>query len=177
LLAVTTNGSDAIDGRVFASIPLERGVLECLKMRTRCFANAKRGYPQLYETYEFNCLPEWYVAGSSEAYDDPSDQNKLQRLSYDAEPVEGGPFGESHCAALNRLDLREINSLVIPTSELPGAGNLRTECLQLVMSLYSDTSEVVDLRWFCYLKHTDVELRTTEFNSEDIGRWLGELAQ
>ena len=28
----------------------------------------------------------------------------------------------------------------------------------------------------CYIKHTDVELRTTEINSEDIDHWLDELA-
>jgi hypothetical protein len=61
--------------------------------------------------------------------------------------------------------------------ELPSTGNLRTECDQLVMSLYGDASDIVDLRWICYLKHIDVELRTTEINSEDIDRWLTELEQ
>ena len=146
LLGVTSDCSDAIDGRVFASIPLDRVELEHLKERCQCFAKAKLAYPELYETYEFDCQPEWYGTGRSEAYDDKSDQDKLQRLSYDAEPGEGGPFDESLCAELDRLDLQEINSLVVPTVELPSSGNLRTECVQLVMSLYSDGSDIVDLR-------------------------------
>ncbi|HEX3448731.1 MAG TPA: hypothetical protein VHS97_10790, partial [Isosphaeraceae bacterium] len=124
LLGVTSNCSDAIDGRVFASIPLDRSVLECLKKRTQCFANAKLIYPQLYETYEFNCLPEWYVTGSSEAYNDQSDQNKLQRLSYDAELVQSEPVDESLSAERDRLDLQENNSLVVPIADLPSSGNL-----------------------------------------------------
>jgi hypothetical protein len=66
---------------------------------------------------------------------------------------------------------------LIPTDELPGSGNLRTECDQLVMSLRGDTYDTVELRWICYLKHTDVELRTFDISSEDIDRWLAELEQ
>src|SRR2546421_103471 len=53
----------------------------------------------------------------------------------------------------------------------------RTQSDQLVMSLYGNGSDVVELRWICYLRHTDVELRTTEINSGDIDRWLAELVQ
>ena len=98
-------------------------------------------------------------------------------MSYDAEPGEGEPCDESLCAGLDKLETQEINSLVVPAEELPSSGNLRTECDQLVMSLCGDASDIVDLRWICYLKHTDVELRTTEINSEDIDRWLAELEQ
>ena len=66
---------------------------------------------------------------------------------------------------------------MIPTEELPGSGNLRTECDQLVMSLRGDDLRHVELRWICYMKHTDVELRTFEISSEDIDRWLAELEQ
>ena len=38
-------------------------------------------------------------------------------------------------------------------------------------------SDSVALRWFCYVKHTDVPLRTTEINSKDIDRWLAELLE
>jgi hypothetical protein len=177
LLGVTSDCDGAPDGRVFASITFDRDVLEGLKERTQCFSKAKEAYPELYETYEFNCLPEWFGTGASQAYNDPSDQNKLQRLSYDAELGEGEPNDESLCAELDRLDLQEINSLVVPTVELPSAGNLRTESVQLVMSLRGNASDIVDLRWICYIRHTDVELRTTEINSQDIERWLAELVQ
>ena len=90
-------------------------MLEALKGRTQCFSKAKEAYPDLYETYEFNCQPEWYATGASEAYDDPSDQDKLQRLSYDPELGEGESYEESLCADLDRLELQEINSLVVPT--------------------------------------------------------------
>jgi hypothetical protein len=177
LLGVTSDCDDALSGRVFASIPFDRVELERLKERCQCFGKAKLAYPELYETYEFDCQPEWFETGTSHPYDDQSDQHKLQRLSYDAEISDGESCDESFCAELDRLDLQEINSLVIPTVELPSTGNLRTECVQLVMSLYSDGSDIVDLRWFCYLKHTDVELRTTEINSDDIDRWLAEVTQ
>jgi hypothetical protein len=165
LLGVTSDCSDAIDGRVFASIPFDRVELEQLKERCQCFAKAKLAYPELYETYEFDCQPEWFDTGKSKAYDNQSDQNKPQRLSFDAEIGDGEACDESFRAELDRLDLQEINSLVVPTSVLPGTGNLLTECVQLVMSLYRDGSEIVDLRWMCYIKNTDVELRTTEINS------------
>ena len=83
------------------------------------FSKAKEAYPDLYETYEFNCQPEWYATGASEAYDDPSDQDKLQRLSYDPELGEGESYEESLCADLDRLEVQEINSLVVPTEKLP----------------------------------------------------------
>jgi hypothetical protein len=177
LLGVSSDCADALDGRVFASIPFDRVVLERLKERTQCFSRAKEAYPDLYETYEFQSLPQWYETGKSQSYDDQSDRDKLQRLSDDAEQGEGEPWDESLCAGLDRLEAQEINSLVVPAEELPGTGNLRTECDQLVMSLRGDASDIVDLRWICYLKHTDIALRTTEINSEDIDRWLAELAE
>jgi hypothetical protein len=45
------------------------------------------------------------------------------------------------------------------------------------MSLRGDTSDTVELRWICDMKHTDVELRTFDISSEDIDRWLAELEQ
>jgi len=177
LLGVSSDCADALDGRVFASIPFDRVVLEGLKERTQCFSKAKEAYPDVYETYEFQSLPQWYETGKSQRYDDQSDRDKLQRLSYNAEPGEGEACDESLCAGLDNLEAQEINSLVVPAEELPSTGNLRTECDQLVMSLCGDASDIVDLRWICYLKHTDVELRTTEINSEDIDHWLAELAE
>ncbi len=90
---------------------------------------------------------------------------------------EGDPCDESLSDGLDSLEAQEINVLVVPTGELPSTGNLRTECDQLVMSLCSDASDIVELGWFCYIKHTDVPLRTSEINSEDIDSWLAELEQ
>jgi hypothetical protein len=176
LLGVMSN-SDVPEGRVFASLSFDRVMLEGLKERTRWFSRAKEAYPDLYETYEFNGQPEWYATGASYAYDDPSDQDKLQRLSHDPELGEGESYEESLCAELDTLELQEINSLVVPAEVLPSSGNVRTESDQLVMSLYGNGSDVVELNWFCYLRHTDVELRTMEINSGDIDRWLAELDQ
>ena len=89
LLGVSSDCSDALDGRVFASIPFDRVVLELLKERTQCFSRAKEVYPDLYETYEFHCLPQWYETGKSQEYDDQADRDKLVRFSYDAELDEG----------------------------------------------------------------------------------------
>jgi hypothetical protein len=176
LLGVNSN-CDVPEGRLFASLSLDHHVLEALKGRTQCFSKAKEVYPDLYETYEFNCQPEWYATGASEAYDDPSDQDKLQRLSHDPELGEDESYEESLCADLDRLELQEINSLAVPTENLPSSGNLRTESTQLVMSLYGNGSDIVDLHWICYMRHTDIGLRTTELNSGDIDRWLAELGQ
>jgi hypothetical protein len=177
LLGVSSDCDGAPDGRVFAAIPFDRVVLELLRERTQCFSKAKEAYPDLYETYEFNCLLEWFGTGASEVYDDQSDQDKLQRLSYDPELGDGESYDESLCAELDRLDLQEINSLVVPTQKLPSSGNLRTESNQLVMSLYGNGSEIVDLHWICYIRHTDIGLRTTEINSDEIDGWLAELDQ
>ena len=177
LLGVTSGCDGVPEGRVFASISFDRVMLEGLKERTQCFFKAKEVYPDLYETYEFNCQPEWYATGASEAYDDPSDQDRLQGLSYDPELGEGESYEESLCAELDTLELREINSLVVPAEVLPSSGNVRTESTQLVMSLYGNGSDIVELNWICYLRHTDVELRTMEINSDDIDRWLAELVQ
>jgi hypothetical protein len=177
LLGVSSDCAEALDGRVFASIPFDRVVLECLKERTRCFSKAKEAYPDLYETYEFQSLPEWYETGKRQSYDDQSDRIKLQRLSDDAEPDEGEPCDESLCSGLVKLQEQELNVLVVPAGELPSTGNLRTECDQLVMSPCGGASDIVDLRWFCYIKHTDVPLRTSEINSKDIDRWLAELQE
>jgi len=177
LLGVSSDCADALHGYVFASMPFDQVVLECLKERTQCFSRAKEAYPDLYETYEFQSLPQWYETGKSQRYDDQSDRDKLQRLSYDAEPGEGESCDESLCAGMDNLEAQEINWLVVPAEELPSTGNLRTECDQLVMSPYGDASDIVDLHWISYVKHTDIALRTTEINSEDIDRWLTELEQ
>ncbi len=113
---------------------------------------AKEAYPDLYETYKFQSLPQWYETGKSQGYDDQSDRDKLERLSYDAELGEGEPCDESLCGGLDNLEAQEINSLVVPAEQLPSTGNLRTECDQLVMSPYGDASDIVELRWICYLK-------------------------
>jgi hypothetical protein len=177
LLGISSDCADALDGRLFASIPFDQVVLECLKERVQCFLKAQEAYPSLYETYEFQSLLEWYETGENESYDEQSDRDKLQRLADDAEPGEGESRDESLCAGLDKLDAQEINSLVIPAVKLPSAGNLRTECDQLVMSLQEAAADIVGLRWICYIKHTDVELRTTEISSEDIDHWLAELAE
>ena len=66
LLGVSSDCADALDGCVFASIPFDRVVLERLKERTQCFSRAKEAYPDLYETYEFQSLPQWYETGKSQ---------------------------------------------------------------------------------------------------------------
>ena len=175
LLGVSSNCSDALDGRVFASIPLERETLECLKERTRCYCKAKQVYPDLYETYEFHSLPQWYETGKSQKYDEQADRDKLAHFSYDAELDEGESYDESRLAALDNLETQEIQWLVVPAEELPGEGNLRTECDQLVMSLRGATPDTVEIRWVCYMKHTDVELRTFDISSKEVDRWLAEL--
>src|SRR6478609_11344642 len=91
LLAVNSN-YDVPEGRLFASLTLDHSVLAALKGRTQSFFKAKEAYPDLYETYEFNCQPEWYATGASEAYDDPADQGRLQRLSHDPELREGETY-------------------------------------------------------------------------------------
>src|SRR6478609_9129391 len=97
LLAVNSN-CDVPEGRLFASLSLNHSVLEDLKGRTQSFFKAKEAYPELYETYEFNCQPEWYATGANEAYDDLANQYKLQWLSYDPELSEGEPCDEALCA-------------------------------------------------------------------------------
>ena len=172
LIAVSSSCSDALDGSVFASLPFDRETIEWLKVRAGCFRKARGEYPDLYETYEFNCRVQWYDTSAAKEYDNQADRDKLERLVYD-----DGPFDDDRRAELDKLDAWEISWLLIPTKELPGSGNLRTECDQLVMSLRGESLNTVELRWVCYMKHTDVELRTFDINSEDIDRWLAELEQ
>ena len=129
--------------------------------------------PGLYETYEFDSRLQWYDTSADKEYADQADRDKLARLTDDVEPF----VDDDRRAELDKLDAWEIPWLLIPAEELPGSGNLRTECDQLVMSLRGDTYDTVELRWICYMKHTDVELRTFDISSEDIDRWLAELEQ
>jgi hypothetical protein len=114
----------------------------------------------------------WHDTEAKTGYDDQADRDKLSRLIDDTPP-----FDDDRRAELDKLDAWEIPWLLIPAEELPGPGNLRTECDQLVMLLRGDTYDTVELRWICYLKHTGVELRTFDISSEDIDRWLAELEQ
>jgi hypothetical protein len=172
LLAVSSSCSDALDGSVFASLPLDQETIQWLRQRSRCFLKAREVYPDLYETYEFDGRLEWYDTGAGKEYDDQVDRDKLSRLVEDTEPCD-----DTRRAELDKLNAYEIPWIVIPAEELPGTGNLRTECDQLVMSLRGNSLDTVELRWMCYLKHTDVELRTFDISSEDVDRWLAELEQ
>jgi hypothetical protein len=171
-LAVSSSCSDALDGSVFASFPFDRETIEWLSLRAKCFLKARETYLDLYETYEFDSRLQWYDTSAGKEFDDQADRGKLARLTDDLEP-----FDDDRRAELDQLDSFEIPWLLIPTEELPGSGNLRTECDQLVMSLRGESLNTVELRWVCYLKHTDVELRTFDISSEDIDRWLAELEQ
>ena len=133
-LGVTSGCSDMNNGRVFASIPFDQGTLEQLKQRVNCHRKAREVYVELYETYEFHRLPQWYETGNSREYDDQSDRQKLMRFSCDAELDEGEAYEGSRVAALDDLEIEEIQWLLIPADELPSEGNLRTECEQLVMA-------------------------------------------
>jgi hypothetical protein len=146
--------------------------MEWLDQRAQCFLKTREAYPDLYETYEFDSRLQWYDTSAEKEFDDQTDRDKLARLTDDLEP-----FDDDQRADLDKLDSWEIPWLLIPTEELPGSGNLRTECDQLVMSLRGDTNDTVELRWICYMKHTDVELRTFDISSENIDRWLAELEQ
>jgi hypothetical protein len=172
LLGVSGSCPDALDGSLFASIPLDRGTLEWLKQRAQCFREARNAYPDLYETYEIDCHPQWYQTAAHQEYDGHADRDKLERLVFD-----NLPFDDDRRSQLDELEALEVPWLVLPTDELPSSGNLRTECDQLVMSLRYATSNTVELRWTSYLKHTDVELRTAAISSEDIIRWLDEADQ
>jgi len=172
LLAVSSSCSDALDGSVFTSLRFDRETIEWLSQRAQCFLKAREAYLDLYETYEFDSRLEWYDTSADKEFDDQADRDKLARLTDDLEP-----FDDDRRAELDKLDAWEIPWLLIPTEELPGSGNLRTECDQLVMSLRVNTYDTVELRWICYMKHTDVELRTFDISSEDIDRWLAELEQ
>ena len=172
LLAVGSSCSDALDGSVFASLPFDRETIERLSLRAQCFLKASEAYPDLYETYEFDTCLQWYDTSAEKEFDDQADRDELARLTDDLEP-----FDDDRRAELDKLESWEIPRLLIPTEELPGSGNLRTECDQLVMSLRGNTYDTVELRWICYMKHTDVELQTFDISSEDIDRWLAELEQ
>jgi hypothetical protein len=172
LIAVSSGCSDALDGSVFASLPFDRETIEWIGQRAQCFFKAREAYKDVYETYEFDSRLQWHGTGANEEYADQADRDKLARLTDDV-----APFDDDHRAQLDKLDAWELAWLLIPTEELPGSGNLRTECDQLEMLLRGESLNTVELRWVCYLKHTDVELRTFDINSEDIDRWLAELAR
>jgi hypothetical protein len=108
---------------VFASLPFDRETIESLDQRAQCFLKAREAYPDLYETYEFDSRLQWYDTGANKEYADQADWDKLARLTDDLEP-----FDDDRRAELDKLDAWEIPWLLIPTEELPGSGNLRTEC-------------------------------------------------
>jgi hypothetical protein len=151
---------------------LDRETIQWLSLRVQCFLKAREAYSNLYETYEFDSRLQWFDTSAEKEFDDQADRDKLARLTDDLES-----FDDDRRAELDKLDSWEIPWLLIPTEELPGSGNLRTECDQLVMSLRGESYYTVELRWICFMKHTDVELRTFNISSEDIDRWLAELEQ
>ena len=134
LLAVSSSCSDALDGSVFASLPLDRNTIQWLAQHARCFLKAREAYPEIYETYEFDCRLQWYDTGADKEYDDQADRDKLTRLIDDVAPSD-----DARRAELDKLDAWEIPWILIPTEELPGSGNLRTEGEQLVMSPRGDS--------------------------------------
>ena len=171
LLAASSSCSDALDGSVFASLSFDRHTLQWLRQRALCFLKAREAYPDVYETHEIDSRLQWYDSGADREYDDQTDRDKLTRLIDDV-----APHDDARRAELDRLDAWEILWIVIPTEELPSSGNLRIEDEQLVMSPRGDSLDTVELRWVCYMKHTDVELRTFDISSEVIENWLVELA-
>ena len=117
-------------------------VLEGLRRRTRFFSRAREVYPDLYETHEFNCLPQWFGTGSSRKPDhDPADRNKLERLSFQTLfRGDGESCDEPLCAGLARLEAQEINAFVV---SVEGPAPHRKPCPyqacgQLVMSPCGD---------------------------------------
>ena len=131
LLAVSSSYSDALDGSVFASLQFDRETIEWLSQRAQCFLKAREAYPDLFETYEFDSRLQRYDTSADKEFDDQADREKLARLTDDLEPFDD----DDRPGELDKLDAWEIPWLLIPAEELPGPGNLRTECDQLVMSL------------------------------------------
>ena len=177
LLGVSSDDTDAVDGSIFASVSFDRAVLERLKDRVQCFLRAKEAYPDLYETCEFHGLLQWFGMGGIRSHGGPPGRCMHRRGSFDADLGEHELSDESLRAGLEKLGAQKINSLVVPAEVLLGTGKVPTECDRLVMSLCGDSLDMVDLRWFCHIKHTDIAMRTTEINSEDIDRWLAVLLE
>ena len=100
---------------------------EWLDQRARCFIKAREAYPCLYETYEFDSRLQWYDTSADKDYADQADRDKLSRLTDDVEPF----VDDDRQAELGKLGASEIPWLLMPAEELPGPGNLRTECDQL----------------------------------------------
>ena len=103
LLAVSSSCSDALDGSVFASLPLDRNTIQWLAQRARCFLKAREAYPDLYETYEFDCRLQWYDTAGEKEFDDQADRDKLTRLIDDVAPSD-----DARRAELDKLDAWEI---------------------------------------------------------------------
>ena len=59
LLGVSSASAGAGKASIFASIPLDRAILERLRERARCF-RAREAYPELHETCELLVLPRWF---------------------------------------------------------------------------------------------------------------------
>jgi hypothetical protein len=119
LFAVSSSCSDALDGSVFASLPFDRETIEWLSLLAQCFLKARKAYPDLYDTYEFDSRLQWYDTSGEKEFDDQADPDKLAWLTDDLEPFDGDRRAE-----LDKLDACEIPWLLIPTEELPGSGNL-----------------------------------------------------
>jgi hypothetical protein len=120
LIALSSGCSDALDGSEFASLPFDRETIERLDRRARCFLKAREAYLDVYETYEFDGRLQWYDTGANKEYADQADRDRLARLTDDLD--------DDRRAELEKLDSYELPWLLIPTEELPGSGNLRTEC-------------------------------------------------
>ena len=207
LLDVTSSNENWPDGRLLASLKLDRATLEHLQEHVEKFRKALAVYPDLYEAYIFDSVLEWYESGVHCPHENAEDRRKLAALTGDSdlddEPVChecGGPLRINDDLTTNHLNeegevdheldgdhvavededdevLRDSDDWVIVDSEkVPGYGNLRTECDQLVVAMNDETSATVRLHYLCYVKHTDTEIRTAQITSADIQKWLAELS-
>lgn len=138
LLSVTGDDFRPCD---WALAALDEPTLRRISGRRASFNEAKRLDDELYETYYWDgSAVTFLVNGQTLDNDEPLDENEAR-----AENALELLLGESN-KEVRRLEDAEA---------LDGHREASVECVQMIISEYG-------VRWMCYPKHVDAEMRTAE---------------
>jgi hypothetical protein len=160
LMLSVHGGGDAF-GPFFATLTLGKPMIDQLLHRAGYWRAAHKLDDALYEMTYHDYVVEYFESGKEDDkdFDVPSEQRARLKAIFEDEEYPTDGFSDA-------------------TPELPEHGNTRVECEQLLVvgAVSHERPGMVDFHWTCYVKHTDVEIRTTELKEEDIRAMLDRLS-
>jgi hypothetical protein len=149
-------------GPFFAAVTLDRIAVEMLLHRADVFRAAHRLDDKLYMTTYFDYSPEFYESN----WDNAEDFGTPEQVARVKAIFEDGDYPDN--AETPPRDAPD---------DLP-EGNVRVDYSKLIVagSMSQLRPGQVDYNWVASIKHTDIEIETSELKEEDIRALLGRLA-